>query len=47
VDQIERVRDFHRYYTQRLGVLSDHYLDGSRPLALSEARLLFEIGSAH
>jgi DNA-binding MarR family transcriptional regulator/GNAT superfamily N-acetyltransferase len=45
VDQIERVRAFNRYYTQRLGVLSDHYLDGSHALALSEARLLFEIGS--
>lgn len=43
MDQIERVRDFNRYYTQRLGVLSDHYLGGARPL--SEARLLFEIGT--
>jgi DNA-binding MarR family transcriptional regulator/GNAT superfamily N-acetyltransferase len=42
VDQIERVRDFNRYYTRRLGVLSDHYLGQDRPLG--EARLLFEIG---
>ncbi|WP_307872595.1 bifunctional helix-turn-helix transcriptional regulator/GNAT family N-acetyltransferase [Paractinoplanes ovalisporus] len=44
MDQIELVRDFNRYYTQRLGVLNDHYLGQGRPL--SEARLLFEIGGA-
>lgn len=38
-----RVRDFNRYYTQRIGVLTDRYL-GQRPLG--EARLLFEIGAA-
>ena len=43
MDQVERVREFNRYYTQRLGVLSDRYLGGGRPL--SEARLLFEIGT--
>jgi DNA-binding MarR family transcriptional regulator/GNAT superfamily N-acetyltransferase len=43
MDQIERVREFNRYYTQRLGVLSDHYLGGARPLG--EARVLFEIGT--
>jgi DNA-binding MarR family transcriptional regulator len=37
------VRRFNRYYTERIGILSDRYLDQSRPLA--EARLLFEIGS--
>src|SRR3954471_16668387 len=42
VDQIELVRDFNRYYTRRLGVLSDHYLGLDRPW--SESRLLFEIG---
>lgn len=42
MDQIESVRDFNRYYTQRLGVLHDHYLGQGRPLG--EARLLFEIG---
>jgi DNA-binding MarR family transcriptional regulator/GNAT superfamily N-acetyltransferase len=36
-----RVREFNRYYTQRIGVLTDRYL-GQRPLG--EARLLFEIG---
>jgi len=42
VDQIERVRDFNRYYTHHLGVLGDQYLGLSRPW--SESRLLFEIG---
>lgn len=42
VDQIELVRDFNRYYTRRLGVLTDSFLGQGRPLA--EARLLFEIG---
>ncbi|MCO8276121.1 helix-turn-helix domain-containing GNAT family N-acetyltransferase [Actinoplanes sp. TRM 88003] len=42
MDQIELVRDFNRFYTQRLGVLNDHYLGQGRPLG--EARLLFEIG---
>ncbi|GID32067.1 bifunctional helix-turn-helix transcriptional regulator/GNAT family N-acetyltransferase [Paractinoplanes brasiliensis] len=43
MDQIEVVRDFNRFYTQRLGVLHDHYLGQGRPLG--EARLLFEIGA--
>ncbi|SDS95410.1 bifunctional helix-turn-helix transcriptional regulator/GNAT family N-acetyltransferase [Actinoplanes derwentensis] len=42
VEQIERVRDFNRYYTQRLGVLTDRYLGQGRPFV--QARLLFEIG---
>ncbi|MFC7533149.1 GNAT family N-acetyltransferase [Actinoplanes sp. GCM10030250] len=42
-DHIERVRDFNRYYTQRLGILTDHYLGQQRPLG--QARLLFEIGA--
>ncbi|WP_433833425.1 GNAT family N-acetyltransferase [Actinoplanes sp. CA-015351] len=41
-DQIERVRDFNRYYTGRLGLLADTYLGQDRPLG--QARLLFEIG---
>ena len=41
-DQIELVREFNRYYTRRLGVLTDSFLGQGRPL--SEARLLFEIG---
>ncbi|WP_430782366.1 GNAT family N-acetyltransferase [Actinoplanes sp. G11-F43] len=42
VEQIGRVRDFNRYYTQRLGVLTDRYLGQARPFV--QARLLFEIG---
>ena len=42
-DQIEFVRDFNRYYTRRIGLLTDRYLGQRRPL--SEARLLFEIGA--
>lgn len=41
-EQVGLVRDFNRYYTRRLGVLTDHYLGQDRPLG--EARLLFEIG---
>ncbi len=44
VEQIARVRDFNRYYTQRLGVLTDRFLGQDRPFA--QARLLFEIGDA-
>ncbi|MEV4352010.1 helix-turn-helix domain-containing GNAT family N-acetyltransferase [Actinoplanes sp. NPDC049596] len=40
MDEIERVRDFNRYYTRRIGVL---HLGGDRPFG--EARLLFEIGA--
>ncbi len=36
------LRRFNRSYTQRIGVLDDHFLGRDRPLA--EARLLFEIG---
>ncbi|MFI5496727.1 GNAT family N-acetyltransferase [Actinoplanes sp. NPDC051859] len=43
MDQVELVRDFNRYYTRRMGVLTDRYLGLQRPLA--EARLLFEIGA--
>jgi DNA-binding MarR family transcriptional regulator/GNAT superfamily N-acetyltransferase len=39
---VETVRRFNRYYTERVGALSDRYLGQNRPLA--EARLLFEIG---
>jgi DNA-binding MarR family transcriptional regulator/GNAT superfamily N-acetyltransferase len=41
MDTTGRVREFNRYYTQRIGLLTDRYL-GQRPLG--EARLLFEIG---
>jgi DNA-binding MarR family transcriptional regulator/GNAT superfamily N-acetyltransferase len=42
-DHIDLVRDFNRYYTRRIGALSDRYLGQARPLG--EARLLFEIGA--
>jgi len=38
-----QVRDFNRYYTRRIGILTDRYLGQARPLG--EARLLFEIGT--
>lgn len=42
-DVVGQLRSFNRYYTQRLGLLTDRYLGQDRPLA--QARLLFEIGS--
>ncbi|GLY03050.1 MarR family winged helix-turn-helix transcriptional regulator [Actinoplanes sp. NBRC 101535] len=41
-EQISRVRDFNRYYTQRFGALTDRFL--GQVLPLSQARLLVEIG---
>ena len=41
---IDSFRQFNRFYTQTIGVLTDRYLGQNRPLG--EARLLFEIGSA-
>jgi DNA-binding MarR family transcriptional regulator len=41
-DAIDRIRDFNRFYTARLGLLDDHYLGLDRPLGHS--RLLWEIG---
>lgn len=43
IEQAELVRDFNRYYSQRIGLLTDRYLGQGRPL--SEARLLYEIGT--
>lgn len=40
---IEQVRSFNRTMTERVGVLSDHFLGRNHPLG--EARLLWEIGS--
>ncbi|GAA3753683.1 helix-turn-helix domain-containing GNAT family N-acetyltransferase [Plantactinospora mayteni] len=42
-EQARSVRDFNRYYSQRIGLLTDRYLGQDRPL--SEARLLYEIGT--
>lgn len=41
-DLIDRIRDFNRFYTERLGLLTDHYLGRDR--ALGPSRLLWEIG---
>jgi DNA-binding MarR family transcriptional regulator len=43
-DQVQTVRHFNRTVTRRVGALDDSFLGRGRPL--SEARLLFEIGSA-
>ncbi|MHC2297070.1 bifunctional helix-turn-helix transcriptional regulator/GNAT family N-acetyltransferase [Rhizobium mongolense] len=40
---IDAARDFNRFYTNFLGVLNKAYLDS--PFTLTEARVLFEIGS--
>src|SRR6516162_3439786 len=42
MSQIERVRNFNRTMTERIGVLNDHFLGRNHPLG--EARLLWEIG---
>ena len=39
---VGRVRRFNRTVTERVGALSDHFLDRPRPLA--ESRLLWEVG---
>src|SRR5215469_6805071 len=39
---VEQVRSFNRTMTERIGVLTDHYLGRNHPLG--EARLLWEIG---
>ena len=44
VADIEVLRQFNRFYTQTIGVLSDRYLGQARPLG--QSRLLFEIGSS-
>ncbi|PZU11748.1 helix-turn-helix domain-containing GNAT family N-acetyltransferase [Sphingomonas sp.] len=44
MDQIETVRAFSRFYTQRIGALAPRFLDSE--MGLPEARLLFEIAHA-
>jgi DNA-binding MarR family transcriptional regulator/GNAT superfamily N-acetyltransferase len=41
--QIAAIRDFNRFYTARLGLLSTRHLDGQ--FSLTEARVLYEIGT--
>jgi GNAT superfamily N-acetyltransferase/DNA-binding MarR family transcriptional regulator len=41
LEKIDGLRGFDRYYSQRLGLLTDNFLGHSRPLG--ESRLLFEI----
>ncbi|TWR24983.1 MarR family transcriptional regulator [Mucilaginibacter achroorhodeus] len=40
--EIEQIRSFNRFYTNHLGLLNEHILNG--PYSLAEARILFEIG---
>jgi len=42
--EAEAVREFNRFYTRAIGVLTDRYLGQARPLA--QSRLLFEIGAS-
>lgn len=41
-DLVQRLRSFNRFYTRRLGLLTDQYLGQDRPLA--DARVLHQIG---
>ncbi|MFE1326435.1 GNAT family N-acetyltransferase [Streptomyces sp. NPDC058741] len=43
-EQVDQVRRFNRTVTERVGMLHDHYLGGTRPYG--QARLLWEIGDA-
>jgi DNA-binding MarR family transcriptional regulator len=42
--QVSAMREFNRFYTARLGLLSRRHLEGE--FSLTEARMLYEIGSS-
>ena len=42
---LDTVRDFNRFYTNKLGLLSKGYLDTA--FTLTEARILYELGARH
>ncbi|MEE9466588.1 MAG: helix-turn-helix domain-containing GNAT family N-acetyltransferase [Candidatus Neomarinimicrobiota bacterium] len=42
VSQVETIRRFNRFYTRKIGVLTDKLLN--TPYSLSDARILFELG---
>jgi len=42
--QVETIRQFNRFFTQRIGVLDESLLDSG--LTLTQARVLFEIGTS-
>lgn len=40
-EQIDRIREFNRFYTNIIGLLDQHFLDS--PFSLTEGRVLYEI----
>ncbi|HYS54692.1 MAG TPA: helix-turn-helix domain-containing GNAT family N-acetyltransferase [Thermoanaerobaculia bacterium] len=43
IDTVSEIRRFNRFYTQKIGVLSDNVYH--RPLSLTEARVLYEVAN--